>query len=107
MCGGVGRGILSAAVAAVLVVMLTGCSPESRRQRADIWLEKLEARAKFFTEREWKACISGEGGLEPYGYGKILIATGGTKPVHCGKLFGLPGASAIEEKSTATPAPPQ
>ena len=81
----------------VLLIGLLGCTPETRRQRADIWLEKLEARAEFFDKRKWKTCLYGEGGFEPYGFGKALIATGGTEPMTCGKLFALPGALSTDE----------
>lgn len=83
----------------VLLIMLgfAGCTPEARRQRADIWLEKMAGRAEYFDQREWKTCLYGEGSLEPYGLGKALIATGGAEPLDCGKLFSLPGAASFDE----------
>ena len=63
----------------------------------DKWLEKIQARAAYFDQRKWKTCLYGSGNFDPFAHGQVLIATGGTKPLTCGKLFALPGALSAEE----------
>ena len=56
------------AVLVLAVVLLAGCTH---------WSEHLQAKAEYYEARKMQACICAQGGLRPYGWGRVILATGG------------------------------